>query len=279
MQTGEMTIKTKRKLGFVFWIFIFMNCLEIHGQSDVYVLRRYCLSSVSQRTLRYCLVPSAPISIKGEKGSPGPKGDKGNPGKPGVPGISISITREIHGRKGARGERGPKGEQGQNGAKGEPGAASTYESEFNKLQMEVNKILEKTRELEEIKPSPRGPKGDRGPMGNPGAPGQTGQKGQQGQRGVRGPKGDPGVSTVRETAVIEETIRNLQIRVDKLEKQLEDRPPCRPPTTEMISTFPPPPLPADNTLRGKLLRELKMINESECVSYALRYYGECSENE
>lgn len=48
---------------------------------------------------------------------------------------------------------------------------------------------------------------------------------------------------------------------------------------EMISTFPPPPLPADNTLRGKLLRELKMINESECVSYALRYYGECSENE
>ena len=39
MQTEEMTIKTKRKLGFIFWIFIFMNCLEIHGQSDVYVFR------------------------------------------------------------------------------------------------------------------------------------------------------------------------------------------------------------------------------------------------
>lgn len=187
--------------------------------------------------------------------------------------------------KGEPGDQGPKGEIGPVGTKGEPGDPfSINESDFNQLQRQVNEIIRKNQGTKNYIPGPEGPKGQRGQKGDPGRSGPTGPKGFRGEQGSKGDKGEP-------TEDIGGIILDLQARIEKLENELQECTCQRPePVTpsieeEQISTtisvnvtkFPPPPLPPIGSIRRKLLEELSKEG-GECVSYALRYYSQCSED-
>lgn len=267
----------KIKSGLLFWIIILVMCaLDIDGQSPE--IRVNCFWAGDLRPIanqfwrNRCEIPP------GYRGLPGPKGDIG---KPGIPGISI--LREVI-VKGEPGDRGPEGKMGSVGPKGEPGDSSSInESKLDQLQRQVNEIRQKNKDTEGYGPPPKGTKGQRGQKGEPGA---TGNQGAKGFRGAQGPKGDKG----EPTEDIDEIILDLQARVKKLESQLQECSCQRPePVTplveeEQISTksvnltnFPPPPLPPVGSLRQKLMQELRKEG-GECVSYALRYYSQCSED-
>lgn len=246
-----MAIKTK--LGLLFWIIILVMCvLDIDGQSSQ--IRVNCFWAGDLRYIENnqfwrnrCEIPP------GYRGIPGPKGDTG---KPGVPGISVLREVIVNGEKG---DRGPKGDMGTVGPKGEPGETDDYG------------------------PPPQGPQGQRGQKGEPGALGIRGPKGSHGAQGPKGDKGEP-------TEDIDEIILDLEARIQKLESQIQDCSCQRPdPVTPMIedeqistksvnlTNFPPPPLPPIDSLRRKLMQELREEG-GECVSYALRYYSQCSED-
>ncbi|XP_061163030.1 collagen alpha-1(XIX) chain-like [Saccostrea echinata] len=285
-----MVLRTK--LNLIFWIHLVL--LFIDGQCQLNLRRVNCqwysrewITRNNWRSTGQCEIP---IRAWESSGPVGPKGDKGEQGNPGMPGLSI--TRSIQGRKGEPGERGPPGNpggKGEWGQKGDPGNPSFIsEREFKILQDQVNKLKKKTN-IDDSKA--QGPKGDRGHKGDTGQKGQRGEKGEPskwndriskgekgepgaiGPVGPQGPKGEPTESVP--AILTAEDVTDILNRIQILERKMKECSCGKLPTVNM--TVSPPPLPVGDSLRQKLLNELRISNDGECVSYALQYYSKCSE--
>ncbi|XP_048752203.2 uncharacterized protein LOC125663843 [Ostrea edulis] len=229
----------------------------------------------------------------GLPGQPGNKGQKGNAGRDGIdgePGYSSSISetdfknlksqvnelieKNIGGGVSVPGPRGPKGDKGQKGNLGQKGVSGDLGIQGQKGD-----------------PGIQGVKGEQGNDGIPGKdstiPGWKGEPGEPGPAGPVGPQGPKGqLGNSVSSAVTAEAFDEILTRIKKLERIVQGCS-CGGPTTVSPgdkptdfkhpnrTIFPPPPLPVGD-ISQKLLNDLTSREGSECVSYALQYYKECS---